>query len=111
MERIRRPLIGTMILASAMLMLTASSANAGPILNWLGLGDDPPPSYSPARFWAPALAKLNDNIHGPRTAVYPPDRHPEIPPTHAILNYPTAIALPRDTINARPTPPASSGAR
>jgi hypothetical protein len=107
--RIHRFAVGAVVLAAG--MLGNSDANAGPILTWLGFGDDPPPSYSPARFWAPGAARLKDDIHGPRIPVYAPDRHPEIPPTHAILKYPTSIALPKDTINKRPTPPATSEAR
>ena len=34
-------------------LIPASSASAGPILDWLGIGDNPPQSYSPARYWAP----------------------------------------------------------
>ena len=109
MVRVRRFTVGAIVLATG--MIGASAASAGPSLTWLGFGDDPPPSYSPARFWAPGAAKLNDDIHAPRMPVYAPDRHPEIPPTHAILKYPTSIALPKETINQRPTAPATSVGR
>jgi hypothetical protein len=109
MFRIRRIIKG--LFAIALGLAPVGSATAGPILDWLGIGDNPPQSYSPARYWAPAIARLNDEIHGPRLPVYAPDRHPEINPGHTILTYPSAVAVPADTLIPLPTPPATSVAR
>jgi hypothetical protein len=109
MGKARKMEIWAILFTSA--FVCTGTANAGPILTWLGLGNDPPPSYSPAHFWAPGATKLYADIHGPRINVYPPDRHPEISPTHTILQYPTSIALPAETIIKRPTPPVTSPAQ
>jgi len=85
-----------------------NSAFAGGI--WFG-NDGQPSSYSPLRFWAPQLGRLNDHIHGPKLSVYPPDRHPENPATVMVLKYPCRTAYPAETIIPRPTPPATSPAR
>ncbi len=106
---IRMLKVGVIVFACG--LWPASSAHAGPILDWLGLGDNPPSSYSPMRHGQPNVARVNDHIHGPKLNVYSPDRHPEVPPTSAIIRYPSAIASPADTIYERPVPPPTSGAR
>jgi hypothetical protein len=110
MARVYRIALGAIVVTASVLVATRP-ADAGPILTWLGFGDDPPPVYSPARFWAPGAAKVHDDLFAPRVGVYPPNRHPEIPPTHDIKRYPTSIALPKETINQRPAAPATSPAR
>jgi hypothetical protein len=81
----------------------SAAANAG----WFG-HDNPPPSYSPFRYWTPALARIHDHFHGPSLNVYPPDRHPEIEPDYKILQYPHPAVDPAATIIEPTTPPASS---
>ena len=84
------------------------TAAAGGI--WFG-NDGQPSSYSPLRFWAPQLGRLNDHVHGPNLNMCAPDRHPENPPTVITLKYPCRTALPAETLIPRPTPPATSPAR
>jgi hypothetical protein len=85
------------------------SASAGPFFDWLcPYHDCEKPWYSPARYWAPAAARLNDIVHGPKLSVYPPDRHPEITPTYIIIKYPCPYSDPGATIITPPTPPATS---
>jgi hypothetical protein len=98
----------SLTLAFLAIQVFGSRATAGPLLDWFCPNDCPPPSYSPARFWAPAAARVHDFCHGPKIPVYPPDRHPEIPPTFTILKYPCPAALPAATIIEPPTPPADS---
>jgi len=109
MRRLNRLSIAMFAVVAA--FCSSNPANAGPILTWLGFGDDPPSSYSPARFWAPGAMKIHDDFHGPRISVVPPDRHPELPPTYSNMKYPTSIALPSTTILQPPTPPATSKAQ
>src|SRR5262245_31747263 len=81
------------ILPSAVILLAAllalpSPASAGGVLDWLCHGDCPAPSYSPARYWAPHVARTYDCLCGPKLSVYPPDRHPEVPPGYVLSRYP-----------------------
>src|SRR5262249_39400735 len=55
---------------------------------WLCHRDCPVPSYSPARYWVPHVARTYDCLCGPKLSAYPPDRHPEVPPTDVISRYP-----------------------
>ncbi len=93
------------------LVVTASRASAGPVLEWLGLTENPRSSYPATRYWAPNVARFNDCVHGPRMDVYAPDRHPEITVGHDILACPSSVAAPAQTIIVPPTPPATSTAR
>ncbi|MBI1917476.1 MAG: hypothetical protein HYS12_22480 [Planctomycetes bacterium] len=106
---IRRLMVAALVLVAG--LVPASTAHGGPLLDCLGIGHCPPPSYSPFRYWAPRLARVNDCIHGPRLSVYAPDRHPEIPPTFVVLPFPCPAADPAATIIERPTPPAESAFR
>ncbi len=90
---------------------SSSTASAGPLLTWLGFEDNPPRSYSAFHYWTPAAVRVNDHFHAPRASIYAPDRHPEIPPSQAVLQYPNQIAAPSETIFVRPTAPATSPAR
>jgi hypothetical protein len=101
-----RPLTVVLIVAAG--LLWASTASAGPIMDWLFPDDGPTPSYSPLRYWAPAIGRLHDNCQGPKLGVYAPDRHPEIPPTYTILKFPCQPVDPAATIIEPPTPPATS---
>ncbi len=106
MMPIRRLMVVGLVLAAGLAM--ATSASAGPLLACFGHRDDPPPSYSPVRYWAPRVARANDCVHGPRLSVYPPDRHPEIHPDYVIIKYPHPAVDPAATIIEPPTPPAES---
>jgi hypothetical protein len=86
----------------------ASSARAGPVLDWLFPDDGPTPAYSCLRYWAPAVGRVQDHFHGPKEAVYAPDRHPEIPVDFTILHYQCPAAVPADTLIPVPTPPPES---
>jgi hypothetical protein len=88
--------------------LSASTANAGPIWDWLCGGCPPPAYYSPARYWAPEAARGYDCVCGPHMGVYPPYRRPEVPPTMDILKYPCPPAPAEATLIYVPTPPESS---
>ena len=68
MFRIRYFIKGLFVVALG--IVPAASASAGPILDWLGIGDNPPQSYSPMHYWAPAISRLNDDCHGPRLPAY-----------------------------------------
>jgi hypothetical protein len=98
-------------LTAAMVLVTvlvsARAATAGP-LDFFCHGDCPRPSYSPLRYWVPGLARLHDDCRGPKLNVYPPDRHPEIPPNVTILKFPCPAVAPGATIIEPPTPPATS---
>jgi hypothetical protein len=109
MVRIRRFVVAVVVVVGG--LGSARTATAGSLLDWLGCGPCPPPSYSPCRYWAPGLARVKDCIHGPRLSVYAPDRHPEIPPTFLNIPFPCPAADPAETIIERPTPPASSAFR
>ena len=106
MVRIRRLTVAALVLASG--LLPASVANAGPIIEWLFPGAGQDNSYSAARYWTPGAARVVDHFHGPRLSVYPPDRHPEIPPGHIFLQYPRPAVDAAATIIEPPTPPATS---
>jgi hypothetical protein len=103
-----RPLaVAALVFATGVVL--APTAQAGPLWNWLhGCAR---PSYSPIRYWAPAVARTNDEIHGPKISVLPPDRHPEIPPTFEVLPYRCPPVPPALTIIDVPTPPPESRAR
>jgi hypothetical protein len=81
------------MLPSVALLLTSllalpSAASAGHFFDWLCHRDCPAPSYSPARYWAPHVARTYDCLCGPKLSVYASDRHPEVPPTDVISRYP-----------------------
>ena len=76
------------------------------MLDWVLHRDCPPPSYSLFRYWTPQLARVSDCVHGPRIDVYPPDMHPETPPTFLIQQYRCPAVPPADTLITVPTPPA-----
>ena len=110
MARYRKYLIAAWLLA-VMLMSSAPSNAAGPILTWLGFGDDPPNTYCPGYYLAPTMTKLCDDVHGPRVGVYAPDRHPELPPTYNDLRFLISPAPPATTLVPVPIPPATSKAQ
>jgi hypothetical protein len=83
----------------------ANPASAGPLKDWFCHGDCPPPDYSPFRYWVPWVARCFDKKHGPHLSVYAPDRHPEIPPTYAILTFRCPAVPPEATLIPVPTPP------
>ena len=62
MARIHRLTWAALVLAVGLVFTT--TAHAGPVANWLNGNDCPPPSYSPARYWAPRLARAYDCVHG-----------------------------------------------
>jgi hypothetical protein len=66
------------------------------------------PGYSPFRYWLPGFARIHDNLHGPRIDCYPPNRHPEIVPTLAVLKFPCPSAEGSITVFTPPTPPSTS---
>jgi len=103
---IRRLTVAALILAAG--LVSTGTASAGPLKDWLFPADAPSPSYSPLHYWAPALERVNDKVHGPKLNVYAPDRHPEIPPTFTILTFSHPAADPAATIIEPPTPPATS---
>jgi hypothetical protein len=86
-------------------------ARAGSLLEWLGHDKCPPPTYSPFRYWTPAPARVYDCTCGPKLSVYAPDRHPEIPPTYATLNFKCPPVTPAETIIEAPLAPEDSRAR
>jgi hypothetical protein len=94
--------------ALAAVFLTAPQASAGQLWDWL-CGNCPPPAYySPARYWTPGLARLNDYCHGPKISVYAPNRHPEIPVDYTVLTFPCPPVLPGATLIPVPVPPPES---
>ncbi len=95
-------------LTVAAALLPTCTARAGPLLDWLGHRYDPPPSYSPLRYWAPAVARVGDNHHGPRLNVYAPDRHPEITPSTIILEFAHPAVPASATLIEPPPAPATS---
>jgi hypothetical protein len=107
MVRLRRLAVAALVIAAG--VVCAPTARAGPLWNWLH--GCPQPDYSPVRYWAPAVARAHDEIHGPKISVYPPDRHPEIPPTFEVLPYRCPPVAPALTIIDVPTPPPESRAR
>jgi hypothetical protein len=109
MMRMRSLTLAALVLAVG--LVTASTASAGPIMDWLFPDDGPTPSYSPLRYWAPAVGRVHDNHSGPKLDVYAPDRHPEIAPNYTILKFPCPPVTPEATIIEPPTPPAESRLR
>jgi hypothetical protein len=98
------------IVASAVILLVwllalPSAASAGHVLDWLCHRGCPSPSYCPARYWAPQAARVYDCVCGPKVSVYPPDRHPEVPPTYAIPHYPCRPVDPAVLWNANENVP------
>ena len=91
-------------------LLSAGTASAGPLWDWITCQCSPP-SYSPARYWAPELARGYDCIHGPKLSLYATDLHPDVPPTFAVIKFPCPPAAPVSTILPPPTAPATSRAR
>ena len=96
MTRIRRMVLAALVGAAG--LLPAGSAKAGELWDHLCHKDCPRPSYSPLRYWAPQLVRVHDCVHGPRLSSYPPDMHPEIPPTYIILKYPCPATDPASTV-------------
>jgi hypothetical protein len=94
-------------------LLSARSATAGPVWDWLTHAECPSPSYSPVRYWAPAIAHLNDDIHGPKISVYAVNMHPETPITYDILKFKRKCPAPDPaaTLIEVPLPPPTSKAR
>ncbi len=106
MRRAHRLTLSALVLSAG--LLSATRADAGPVADWFGCGDCPPPSYSPFRYWTPALAHLYDCTHGPRLPVNGTTLHPEIAPGVTILKYPCPPAQAADTLIPTPTAPATS---
>lgn len=106
MVRVHRLMLATIVLAAG--LVSATSANAGPLKDWFLPGDGQAPSYSPFRYWTPRLARVDDAVHGPRLSVYAPDRHPEIPPSCTILKFSRPAVDPAATLIEPPSAPASS---
>jgi len=105
MDRIRR--LSAVALVLAVGLGYSGTANAGPVWDWL-CGICPAPTYSPVRYWAPTVARTYDCLHGPHLSVFAPDRHPESPPSMAIIQYRCAAAPPEATLYTVPIPPAES---
>lgn len=95
-------------MAACLVLIAGLSFSTRASAGWFGHHDDPPPSYSPFRYWTPGLARLHDHFHGPYLSPYAPDRHPEIPPDYAILKFPHPVADPAATLIPVPTPPPTS---
>jgi hypothetical protein len=108
MVRIRRLTLAALVVAAG--LVSTSTASAGPLLDWLFPDDGPTPAYSPLRYWAPAVGRVNDHFHGPALSPFPPDRHPEIPPTFITLTFPCPAADPSATLIPVPTAPPESRA-
>ena len=70
-----------------LMFLHAGTAAAGPIWDWMCGNPCPPPTYCPARYWAPNMARAYDCLCGPHISVYAPDRHPEVPATVTVFKY------------------------
>ena len=104
MTGIRRLALTGLVLA----VVSPCTAQAGPIMERLFPGIGQSSSYSPFRYWAPGAARISDEIHGPKLSVYPPDRHPEVPPNYTILQYPHPPVEPAATIIEPSTPPPTS---
>ncbi len=103
--RRRLTVIGLVVAAA---LWFARPASAGPVLDWLFPDDGPTPTYSPGRYWAPRLGRVNDDHHGPKLGLYATNLHPEIQPTYTILSFPCPPVLPAATLIEPPTPPATS---
>ena len=97
MTRLRLLLLSPVVLAGGLLL--PSAAHAG--WPFHRDGDCPHPSYSPLRYWAPALARLHDRCHGPSLSVYATDQHPEIAPASQIIRYPCPAVAPATLYNSR----------
>jgi hypothetical protein len=76
-------------LVLALNLLLPVPGRAGPIRDHLLKTSPscPSPSYSPLRYWAPAVLRLHDHCHGPKVSVYSSDRYPGIPSPSVILPY------------------------
>jgi hypothetical protein len=101
------------VLVCACLLGSRNPARAGPWLASFWHPDAQVPSYCPARYWTPGLARMYDCLCGPRLSPWAPDRHPEIPPGVAVLQYPRwhPAPYPGQTIVSTPTPPQDSRTR
>jgi hypothetical protein len=95
-------------LAALVVGLSSTGGRAGEPKKDCPIDNSPCPTYSCTRYWAPGLAHCCDNCHGIKIPVWPPNRHPEIPPTVTIIRYPCMAAYPAATILIPPTPPAES---
>jgi hypothetical protein len=105
MVRIRTRALILIVLVAA--LACTSSAQAGPF-GWFFPSESQPNSYTPLHYWTPALTRLHEYFHGPKLDVYPPDRHPEIPPTYTNLRYPCPAVDPAATLIQRAPPPPTS---
>jgi len=106
MVRMQGLMLALLVLAGG--ALRPGTAAAGPILDWFCCCPCPPPCYSPFRYWTPTGARVYDCLCGPHIPVFPPDRHPEIPPSYVILDYPCPPAPPEATLIPVPTAPPTS---
>ncbi|HEV8059437.1 MAG TPA: hypothetical protein VGP68_06175 [Gemmataceae bacterium] len=105
MVRKQRRSLAMAVLVAA--LATASTASAGPF-DWLFPSESQPNSYTPFHYVAPRAIRLNEDVHGPKIDVYPPDRHPEITPTYNILRFPCPAVDAAATLIERASPPATS---
>ena len=103
-RRIRRHIAPVVLVT---LLASAGVASAGPF-GWIFPSESQPNSYSPLRYWAPRAERVHDIVHGPKINVYPPDRHPEIPPTNKNLTFPCPAVDAAATIIPPSLPPATS---
>jgi len=106
MTRIHRLTVIGLVLVGG--LMSAGRVSAGPLADWLGCGNCPPPDYSPLRYWTPGAARVYDCVHGSRLSMYATNLHPDIPPTTYILEYPCPPADPAQTLIPIPTPPPTS---
>ncbi len=91
-------------------VLPATQARAGEFWNWLTHSDCQVPSYHPARYWAPHLARCYDDHCGPRLSAYSPYHEPDgVWVAKFSKCYPAPD--PAATIVPIPTPPPTSQAR
>jgi hypothetical protein len=103
MMRIRR--LAALALAAG--LAWAGAANAAPVELIVPI-PAAGPAYSPYRYWTPGVARIYDDIHGPKISVYAPDRHPEIPPSVIILPFRCQGVDPAATLIEVPSAPATS---
>src|SRR5581483_10450176 len=96
----QRVILAVILLALA----SASRASAGPFGS-LFPSESQPNSYSPVNYIAPRLVRVDAYFHGPKIDVYPPDRHPEIPPQFSNLRFPCPAADAAATLIERAPPP------
>jgi hypothetical protein len=99
MTRIRRWGVAALVVAAG--LVSARTAAAGPLLDYLCHHDCPRPSYSPCRYWTPTLARGYDCVHGPRLSSYPPNT--DTPPTYTTLKFRCQPADPAATLIQPPS--------